>query len=384
MKTAYSTESVLNLALLKETKRWLKHGLLDATQFERIREAYKTPFYHPNLIIRLLLFVATLIALSGVTGLFFLFLGELGETVLYMAAIVYGIASFYVLERLFIRNNHYKSGVTEAIMYHACGFVIGGFFDFNPGVILMASTLVFGFSAIRYLDLISTLAALLSFAGILFYECYQAGGIFRQVIPFVFIVAFTTVYFVAKLFGKRPGLRLWRYNILIVETMCLLLVYLGGNYLVVRELSITLMGLVFEPGQDIPFAFLFYVLTVVIPWSFLYFGIKNKDKVLLRVSLVALAGSVFTFKYYYNLGHPEITLTIAGVVLLLMAIALLGYLKTVRYGFTRENLLTEKWGVGNVEAFIISQTMGGNLVTTDTSFKPGGGTFGGGGASGDF
>ena len=106
--------------------------------------------------------------------------------------------------------------------------------------------------------------------------------------------------------------------------------------------------------------------------------------ILLRVSLVLFACSVLTFKYYYSFGHPEISLTIAGAILLAIALALFNYLKINRNGFTRENLLAEKWGDVNIQAFIISQTLGGNQVTTDGTTQPGGGEFSGGGASGGF
>jgi uncharacterized membrane protein YgcG len=102
------------------------------------------------------------------------------------------------------------------------------------------------------------------------------------------------------------------------------------------------------------------------------------------VSLLVLAFSVFTFKYYYSLGHTEITLTGAGIILVGIAILLMRYLKTIRAGFTRENLMASKWGAMNVEALLISQTMGGNQpgnINTDTG---GGGDSGGGGASTSF
>jgi uncharacterized membrane protein YgcG len=96
-----------------------------------------------------------------------------------------------------------------------------------------------------------------------------------------------------------------------------------------------------------------------------------------------VAFSVFTFKYYYGFNHPEITLTIAGIILLGISLALLNYLKTMKAGYTRENLLSEKWSSMNAEAFIISQTMGGNQIKSG-SYEGGGGSFGGGGASGNF
>ena len=104
---------------------------------------------------------------------------------------------------------------------------------------------------------------------------------------------------------------------------------------------------------------------------------------LIRTSLIVLAFSVFTFKYYYGFNHPEITLTVAGIFLLGTSLALLNYLKRMKAGYTRENLLSEKWANMNAEAFIISQTMGGNQIKQE-SFQGEGGSFGGGGASGNF
>lgn len=388
MKSAYNETGLYNLAVLKESKRWMKQQLIEENQFQKISEAYKSPFYHPNFIIRILLFIAALFALSGVTGLFTVFIIDIGEKAISTGCIIYGIVSFIFLEKVFIENNHhYKSGVTEALLYHACGFTIGGvavLFEFNEHAWLFACLIILTFAAVRYLDLVCTLLATLSFAGILFYEFYNLGGIFQQVIPFVFILAFTPLYFVAKKLKKNNALKFWFNNLLIVESVSLLLIYAAGNYLVVRELSIELMGLYLEEGNDIPFAFIFYTLTVLIPVVYLYFGIKNKDMVLLRVSLIVLAFSVFTFKYYFSLGHPEITFTVAGVILLVISIALLNYLKKQRNGFTHENILSEKWGNLNAEAFIISQTMGGNRVVVDDTMKGGGGEFGGGGATGGY
>jgi uncharacterized membrane protein YgcG len=229
------------------------------------------------------------------------------------------------------------------------------------------------------------LAALICFGGLIFYELALAGEIYKQMIPFVFIAVFTPIYFACRKLKTLSGCSIWINNLTVVEAFSLIVVYAAGNYLVVRELSVSMMNLDLSQGDDIPFAFLFYAFTVLIPIAYLYFGIKEKNVVLLRVSLLALAFSVFTFKYYYGFGHPEISLTVAGALLTSIALILLNYLKTMRNGFTRENLLTEKWGSANIQAILVSQTMGGNqVVAADPEFKGGGGEFGGGGASGDF
>ena len=387
MNSAYNETSLYNLAVIKESKKWCKHGFIDNQQLEKIQEVYAVSLYHPNFIIRVLLFIATLFALSGVSGFFGLIVADMDDDVIAIVCSVYGIVSFFLLEKLFINKNHFKSGVTEAILYHACGFTIGGLIvinDFNTHVILWSCVVVFSFAAFRYLDLLCTVAATFSLGGILFFEFYNIGGISQQIIPFVFIAGFTPLYFLIRKLKKRTDLKLWRNNLLIAEAICLLFIYAAGNYMVVRELSVSMMNLEIAEGGDIPFAFIFYALTILIPIAYLYVGIKNRNIVLLRVSLIVFAYSVFTFKYYFSLGHPEISLTLAGLFLLGITIALMRYLKTMRNGFTRENILSEKWGSMNVEAFIISQTMGGNQPTVEHQDMPGGGASGGGGASSSF
>jgi hypothetical protein len=250
--------------------------------------------------------------------------------------------------------------------------------------LLLFGIVVLSFAAYRYLDLLTTVAAFLTFAYMVFYLFYDFGGIFQQIIPFVFIACFAPLYFLSKKLKTKSDLSIWNHNLLIIESLSLLMIYLAGNYMVVRELSVNLMELALAEGEDIPFAFIFYGFTVLFPVAYLFFGIKNKDIVLIRVSLLVLAFSVFTFKFYYGFGHPEITLTIAGVILLGISLVVFNYLKIIRNGFTRENLLSEKWTSLNAEAFIISQTLGGNQVTVDESFQGEGGSFGGGGSSGSF
>lgn len=388
MQSAYNTQWLYNLTVIKETRRWFKHGLITMDQLSSIHASHPSALYHPNFMIRILLFVATLLALSGVTGLFAMMVSDLGESTVLWMCVVYGIGSFIILDLLFIQTNrHFKSGVTEALMYHACGFTIFGLMAVSHGdmhVMFISCVVVFSFSAIRYLDIVTTFCAVGALAGLLFYEVFDMGGVYRQIIPFALIVFFTPLYFSAKALRSKSVFALWNHNLVVVEVLSLLLIYAGGNYLVVRELSALLMDLYLVNGEDIPYAYVFYFLTVAIPIAYLFFGIKNKDVVLLRVSLFVLAFSVFTFKYYYGFGHPEISLTIAGVVLIGIALLVMNYLKVIRHGYIRENLLDEKWGSANIQGILVSQTMCGNYIAADDSFKGGGGEFSGGGASGKF
>ena len=386
MKIAYNEIWVYNLAVLKETKRWFKHELISAEQSESIKAVYQTSLFNPNLMIRILLFGASMLGLAGVSGILTLMVIDGSKDIIPWLCIFYGLGSLLFLELVFIKgSNHFKSGVNEALLYHSLGFFLGGIIalEINEHFIAVIGLIVFSIVAIRYLDLICTLCAIASLCGLIFFELDKAGGWFQALIPFAFILTFIPVYFLAKRARARQKLRLWYDNLLLVEAVSLLLIYVGGNYFVVRELSVEMMNLNLEEGQDIPFAIVFYILTVITPIVYLYVGLKKKDKVLIRISLLLLALSVFTFKYYFSLGHPEISITIAGAVLLLITLWLLNYLKVMRSGYTRENIMSEKWGDMNVEAFIISQTMGGNQVP-DQIETGSGGHFGGGGSSESF
>jgi uncharacterized membrane protein YgcG len=177
---------------------------------------------------------------------------------------------------------------------------------------------------------------------------------------------------------------LWKDNLMIVEVLSILLVYTGGNYFVVREGSILLMNLDIEPGGDIPFAYVFYILTAGIPIGLLIRGIQLRNLNMARLGVLTLALSVLTFRHYYSIAPPEIALTAAGIIVLAVTWLLFNYLKLPRSGYTREKLLHGDWPSSQAMGFIVSQTMGGNTAKTDDSLKGGGGSFGGGGASGDF
>lgn len=381
---AYGTTGLQNLGLVKECKGWRRDGWIDEAQFRTIATAYASPLYHPNMMIRLLLFVATLLALFGVTGILALFFGNLHEDFIFLGCVLYGAAGWAAAEKFFIARQHYKSGVTEALIYHGCGFSIGGvagLSDGNPHLSLVAATVVFAWAALRYLDVVCTVAATAAFGGFLFYELYNITAL-RVFIPLFFLVAFLPVYWVFHKAKRRETLVAWRLQFAVVESVSLLVIYAAGNYLVVRMLSESLLDMNLEVGEDIPLAPVFYFTTVAIPLLYLAVGIGKKDVVLLRVSLFAIAFSVFTFKYYFSLGHPEITLTAAGAVLLLMTLAVLRYLKTIRYGFTREGLSSSRWAALQAEALVISQTLGGAQQPQGKNF--GGGTSGGAGAQTSF
>jgi uncharacterized membrane protein YgcG len=383
MSSAYDPEQVHRLTVLRECRQWMEHHFIRKEQFERIKEAYQSILYHPNLLIRLVLFVATTLGLAGVGGLFILLVDDAGKDALQIFFVLYGIGSFFALEKLLIKRNHYKSGVTEAVMFQACGFMLAAVVDESELTFRVLATLVFAFAAFRYLDWISTLLSVGFFAAGLFSVLMKFGTVGQSIIPFAFMIIFGLLALMMPVMKRRPGTYPWGNNLWIIEASALLLVYLSGNYYVVRELSIEVNGMPLPSGENIPFAYLFYFFTAAVPVIYVTIGIIRHNNTLIRVGALCALLSVLTFKYYFSIAPPEITLTVAGAVVIIVAAMLLHYLRVMRNGITRENVLGEKWAGASVEGFLVSQTMGGNEAKPDTSFHGGGGSFGGGGASGD-
>jgi hypothetical protein len=392
MKSAYNHTWLRNLEIVKEAKSWRNHKIISSEQFKAIAEQYPSTFYHPNLMIRILLFIASFIGLFGVIGLIALMFEELIDEQYTACAlgVILGIGCIVIADRFAIaQKNHYKSGITELLIYAGllC-FILGvtGFADWdNERLTWIVCLMALSFAAYRYIDLICTAAAMFTLAGYIFFELYGIGGIVQNLIPIFFIVLFTPFYFFVRKLKSDISSQPWENALILLEALSALLIYAAGNYFVVRELSQELLGFYLQDGQDIPFAFLFYGLTVIIPLIYLYFAIKKKDVVLLRVSLIAIAFSVFTFKYYFSLNRPEFTLTLAGVVVLGITLYMFRYLRTPKHGYTRERLLSEKWADTNAQAFIVSQTLGGNTVAEEPQGDVGGGgAFSGGGSTEGF
>ena len=387
MKPAYSHIDLYNLWLIKKASTWREQDIISKDQWKKIREEFVSKLYHPNWIIRILLFLASLIALSGVTGILALiFVDSLGSAVSILS-ILYGIGSWVILEMFFIKaNHHYKSGVNEAVLYHSLGFVIGGIgwlIDYETTGMWLISAVLCAVAAVRYLDLITTLTALICLTGGCFSLFYEMGGVFVSIIPIFLGFLFLIVYLAAVHLTKIPQVDWWKDNLVLTQYFSLIMIYLSLNYLVVRELSIELMGMSLSPEGDIPLAYLFYLTTIAIPVVYLYLGIRRKDLVLIRVSILVLAVAVFTYKYYFSTLPIEVGITISGGLMIILSIALINYLRVVRHGFTRENTGSESWMAVQGEALLVAQTMGGNVVEQPQD-SDSGGKFGGGGASGSF
>ena len=387
---AYNIPELEKKNVLSEAQNLFKSNVLNKEQWGKIQEEFATKLYTPSFTMRVLLFIVSLIGMSTIMGPIGLIVGDVGENGHRILSFLFGISLILFTElKLIKKESHYNSGVTEAGIYAGLSFIafaLLGSKSHSLVVYPLVGFLLAAYAAVRYLNLTALVLTIGFFGWILFQVLSDIGGIAQALMPFIFITAFGLIYWGSNKVRAKLTAEFLNDQFIILQTISLVLVYLAGNYFVVRELSVKMLGLTLSEHEDIPFAFVFYCLTALVPIAITYWGIKYKSVLLIHVALLTIALSVITFKYYFSLGMPVLTITLSGAILIIVALLLLNYLKQPRKGYTREKLLDNKWSSTDIMAVVASQTLGGNQssgsVSEDINF--GGGKFGGAGAGGNW
>lgn len=369
--------------------RWRQRGLLTPAQRAAIEAAYAAPYYRPNNWIRVVLFVVTLlgvgtamISTSIITGF------ELGPVAYALLALLGHVAA---LELLIAKSRHYRSGIDNALLYGA--LLAWAFFVAYLGRNTYSSSLANPVlwrwlvpvllallaALVRYAD---PLVAAASFAAAfaLLGNVLLQSALGRLLLSFGVMAAAGALLLALRPLPARADYFYYRSAGLVLRTLGLAVLYLAGNYLVVREGNAHLLG--GGPSAQIPLAPLFYACTAGIPLVYIALGLRRRDRLLLTLGLLALAFSLFTLRYYRSLLPPEVAATLGGGVLLLGALAALRYLRTPRHGLTAA-ADTDAAPHFNLASLVVAQTAHAPAAPV-AGFEFGGGQSGGGGAEGSY
>ena len=131
------------------------------------------------------------------------------------------------------------------------------------------------------------------------------------------------------------------------------------------------------------------IATALMPVALLALGIRTRRLLLIDTGAVSLVLSVVTLRHYVHLAPLWAILAIAGAVLLAIAAALERWLSRgpdrERAGFTAEALFSDEARAQLLQTIPVAATLSPPApAPTEERFTPGGGSFGGGGASDRF
>jgi hypothetical protein len=392
---AYPPEWAFNTALRAQAARWQRQQLLDAAQLAAIEAAHPLAYYRPVWPLRVGLFIFAWVALAMIGGFLIALTG--GDAPV-AAGLLYCLASFGALELLIRESRHYRAGSDNALLYAGLGSAIGLlYYGFSQYIsyynvlldlghsfllLLLALALLVG-ATLRYADaLVMAAAVITALLLVSMFGLHNATG--HALLPFLLMAAAASLLLLYRQLRQRlAGTALTDYYatcLLTLKVLALAVVYLSGNYLVVREGNAELQHLFVS--EQIPFAPVFYVLTAGIPLLYLGLGLRQADRPMLLLGLLALAFSFFTLRHYRSLMPPEIAAVAAGAVLTVAAGTLLRWLRPARFGLT--SLPDDEPRYFNLENLIQAQTAHAPAAPTGGGFEFGGGHSGGGGATGQF
>ena len=384
---AYNSLWLRNINTRDQAQEAFHQDYLNKEEYENIKGNYPVGFFTPNLFIRIGLFILTAVILLFGFGLFsLLFLNSIVKAIGGMA-IFFAFISYAALEYMVREKKHFRSGVDDALLWiSACSFFGGVSYLTNAGE-LANCTIVFFitlYGSLRFGDKLMSLVLYISLLGIIFFACIKMGASAKQVVPFVMMAISVIVYGLVKKTMGEEIIRLYNNCLQIISIGALLSFYVACNYFVVRELSNALFDLNLAKNESIPFGWLFWIFTFVIPFFYIALGILKKDFVLIRVGLLLVAAIVITVRNYFPIASIEVIMTESGIILLVISYSLTLYLKNPRFGFTKLELaFDDTKGAIQIESLLVAETFASPSVATNGT-KFGGGSFGGGGASSDF
>ena len=385
---AYNKEWLTNEEATTQIENAFAENYISEEEKVAAEVRYPTGFYTPNIFIRiglLLLTIVIIIFSFGLLALLFLSSSNALESSIASMCIFFGILCYAALEWFVNTKHHYQSGVDDALLWMAPGFILTGINFLNSigplsnAIIVLVMAV---FLTLRFADRLMALVAAVATLAVIFFSLILMGNAVENILPFALMIASALIYYTSKKLAAIPAAKYYQKSLTVTGIAGLVCFFLSGNYYVVREASIEFFDVQATANEGIPFGWIFWVFTVAIPMVYIFWGVLKKDIILIRTGLLLVAVMVFTVRYYYDQVAVEKLMIAGGLLLTAIAYLLTKYLKEPKAGFTSEANSHTK-APGNIEALIIAETLSGQQQPqTGTQF--GGGSFGGGGASGDF
>jgi len=390
----YNKEWLNNLHIIEHLQNDFEDGSVTKEELNAIKASHPVGFYQPGIVMRVGLFIITVIVLTLSAALLSLMasgmqIADSPGWLLFLGALCY-----FITETFIRGHNHYHSGIDNAALYFAAGLLSsGGVWILSDAHLTIGEELlpcVFVcllclYLTLRFSDLLVCAAACIAAFASVYFFWGMFGKFGLATMPFIMMVASGGTYVVfSKLIIEKKHLY-YANCIATVKLLSLITLYSSGNYFVVNTLNNMLNGLS-DSHTYVPVGFIFWAWTMLVPIVYVYFGLRKKNVMLLRLGMLLIAATVATVRVYYHLLPIEVMLTLSGAIILAATYVIISYLKMPRNGIIyaepeRANLADKL----NIEGLIIGESTSHIPAGPQAPSSPfGGGTGGGGGSSSSF
>ncbi|MDX6189582.1 hypothetical protein SGQ83_09495 [Flavobacterium sp. Fl-318] len=379
-----------NSALTEEAEALKNAGFIGKEQFNFIKKELLVLNSHKNILVRIGFFLLGSFLYASLCGAVSLF--GLSGIDSYWKVLPFVFAAIgFVGSELLAKQGYHNHGLDDAFILGTLlntGLAIGVLSEGeNVLSIMIAVTVVSFILYLRYLHLLSALVFYLALTVTLGYAIFEFLEFGQAILPFFMLLYGAGTYYFCRKLLKDLSEPFYYSGIVLIKSISLILFYLSGNYMVVRELSGTLSGIYYDVSPEIPLAFFFWIFTFAVPVLYLFFALKNKDRIMLWISFIAIAFSFYSFRFYHSVLPVEVALTLGGLLLFAIAFFSIKKLKTKETGLTfKPDRISNSNDFLNAEALIIASTFGmkPEVKPADSPMEFGGGGFSGGGSEGSF
>lgn len=383
---AYNKSELENYFLTEEAKKLYQKKFLSKGQLQNISAQLIQLKSNSNIFFRIGFFLLGNFLFSSVISAFAVILLQMISDQYQIIFFLYAVVAYIGLEVL-VRMKFFRHGLDDAFLLSAqFSFLIGiGILTEAVLPVLIAMLVLGVFFAIRFINTISALLAFLGLVGIFFNLIVEHDVMPKFYLSFVGLILAILVYFLVVHLSKNQNLYPYFKTFDTIRIASLLLGYLSMNYLVVRELSESLMNLEITNKSDVPLAFVFYGLTFLIPLLYFFLGIKLKDKLVLYTGLATLAFGFYSIRHYYYFFPIEYVMVISGILLFGLAYLIIQQLKNKREGVTfQPDRDSDDSLLFNAQAILSLANATAPAPTQTNPMEFGGGGFSGGGAGEQF
>jgi hypothetical protein len=393
---AYDKTLLDNVYIDEEANRLRESGFISREQYKALSSQLARLKSQNNLFIRIGFFVLGSMLYSSICGFIsFLGLGIMDNAYLFFIYL-FAIIGFGTKEFMSSGMSYFGFGLDDAFilggiatLLAAVGLTFEENRDMNYLAVIIVMAIVSSITYLRYLNLSLALLACFGITASIAYMTFEYLTIGKAILPFVLLLFSGVCFYISNKMLQNLTVPYYYNGLKLIKGYCLILFYLAGNYYVVRELNFRLSEDYFYDGQspEIPFAIFFWAFTISIPVVYLFFSLKNKDRMMLWIGFLALCFAFFTIRMYHHVLPPEVALTIGGLVLFAFTYFAIKKTKHNETGITfKADRFTNPNAFANLQTLVVASQFGikPEAKVEESPMEFGGGGFSGGGSSGEF
>ena len=379
---------VENQLLVEEAHALYKARFISEEQFKIIQKSHPTPKKQKNILLRLGFAFLGILLYSSICGFISLlglsFIDDSFEVFLFVfAAVGFAGAEF------FAKQNYSEQGLDDSFLIGAQLLLAGAIATVTDGyemIIALFATIVSVLTYLRYINRASVVIFCIASTATIAFSLFEIGVIGKSILPFVLMIYGIGLYFICDKIARNLQFPFYQKGILLVKYFGLILFYFSGNYLIVRQLSVELLGSEIPANSDISFAWFFYAFTFIVPTTYIFYGVKLLDRALVWIGFLCFVFALYTVDFYFLEVPAEIYLITAGLLLFAIAYFSIKKLKDKKEGITfQPDRFINSSDFLHTEALILTSQFGLKPeTTTDSPMEFGGGGFSGGGSTGGY